>query len=129
MYIGILVENKGPLVCKVSENIGILEGCSISPTAVCSLPSYNDDLLGSSSLSSRGAKTKKPRGRPKKFALSLPDPIFVPSTPSKSCGEAIETWNLAKSLGIKADDDGAVLSALRKSKRLLTMEARNPVLG
>ncbi|CAO2834731.1 unnamed protein product [Amaranthus hypochondriacus] len=103
--------------------------CSISPTAVCSQPSYNDNILGSSSVSSRGAKTKKPRGRPKKLALSLPDPICVPSTASKSCGEAIETWNLAKALGIKADDDGAVLSALRKSNRILAMEARIPVLG
>lgn len=64
---------------------------------------------------------KKSRGRPKRIH-SLQEP---PSTPSKNHLEALETWNLANMLGVKASNEERVLSALRKSKRLLVLEEKN----
>ncbi|CAO2832752.1 unnamed protein product [Amaranthus hypochondriacus] len=68
---------------------------------------------------------KRPRGRPKRTVHSLPEPLCVPSTPTNCNQEAIETWNTAKLLGIKTNDEVTVLSALRKSKRLLILEGNN----
>lgn len=82
-------------------------------------------LYTSSMRTKSNAAPKKPRGRPKRIH-SLPEPLFVPSTPSKSQPEALETWNTAKLLGVKASNEGKVLSALRKSKRLLFLEEHNP---
>ncbi|CAO2832436.1 unnamed protein product [Amaranthus hypochondriacus] len=73
------------------------------------------------------ALNKKPRGRPKKIACSLPAPLFVHATPSKSTCEALETWNTTKLLGVTSSDEGAVIAELRKSKRLMVMEENNPV--
>lgn len=39
---------------------------------------------------------------------SLPEPLFVPSTPSKSHLETMETWNMAKLLGVKSSNEEAV---------------------
>ncbi|CAO2835012.1 unnamed protein product [Amaranthus hypochondriacus] len=78
-------------------------------------------------MTSNSVPQKRPRGRPKKIVHSLPEPLFVPSTPLKSSIEAIETWNTAKLLGIKSSNEAAVISQLRKSKRLLVLEENNPM--
>lgn len=83
--------------------------------------SSNSSMLASVSLTQ-----KRPRGRPKRIVQSLPEPLFVPSTPSTSQLVAIETWNTAKVLGVKSSNEKAVISALRKSKRLLVLEENNP---
>ena len=57
----------------------------------------------------RASKSARPRGRPKKSS----DPGLI---------EASKTWEIAKSLGINVDDENAVLSGLRKSKRILNLE-------
>lgn len=103
--------------------------CCINPTELIPPVSKDSLCLGNESGSSTVFKSKRPRGRPKRVVCSLPEPLLVPSTPSKSIIEAQETWNIAKSLGIKAVDERATLSELRKSKRLLVMEENNPVLG
>ncbi|CAO2824985.1 unnamed protein product [Amaranthus hypochondriacus] len=92
------------------------------------LVNNNSNNLGKRIMSSMEHRAKKPRGRPKRVACSLPVPLFVPSTPSNSDFEAQKTWDTAKALGITARNEKAVLSHLRKSKRLLAMEESNPLL-
>lgn len=82
-----------------------------------------------SSLLANDVPYKKPHGRPKKVACSLPDPLFVPSTLSRSSLEAHETWNTAKLLGVKSSNEEAVIAELRKSKRLMVLEENNPAVG
>ncbi|CAO2834710.1 unnamed protein product [Amaranthus hypochondriacus] len=65
---------------------------------------------------------KRPKGRPKRIVQSLPEPLLIQSSPLNSQDEAVETWNTAKRIGVKANDEGAVISALRKSKRLMALE-------
>ncbi|CAO2813958.1 unnamed protein product [Amaranthus hypochondriacus] len=72
-------------------------------------------IIGSSSKA-------KHRGRSKKRICSLPEPLWVPSTPQTSLNEANVTWNTAKKVGVKNKKEGAVLTALRKSKRLQLLE-------
>ena len=60
---------------------------------------------------SRVIRSSRPRGRPKKSS----DPGLV---------EASKTWETAKMLGITVDDENAVLSGLRKSKRILLLEEK-----
>lgn len=78
-------------------------------------------------LVTKSTTQKRQRGRPKKVACSLPVPLFVPSTPSKSDIEALETWNTAKLLGVKSSNEGAIIVELRKSKVLLVLEEKKPV--
>lgn len=74
-------------------------------TVVCSAPNNNH-----TSTSQQNSRTqKRPRGRPKRAIHSLPEPLFVPSTPSNGTAEAIETWNTVKRLGVRASNDGVVL--------------------
>lgn len=80
-------------------------------------------------LSAQATSKRKPRGRPKKAACSLPVPLYVPSTPSKSLMEAKETWNIAKSLGVRALNEGEVIAELRKSKRIMALEEDDPIEG
>lgn len=70
---------------------------------------------------------KKVKGRPRKVTCSLPIPLFVPSTQSSSVREAEETWRAAKSSGINARNEGEVIAELRKSKRIMGLEAENPI--
>lgn len=79
--------------------------------------------------SSMGNKTRKTRGRPKRVTCSLPEPLFVPSTPSNSNIESENTWETAKKIGVKARNEKVVMSELRKSKRLMAMMEDNPNLG
>lgn len=80
-------------------------------------------------LSEQPISKRKPRGKPKRTTCSLPNPLYVPSTPSKCMIEAKETWNVAKSLGITASNEEEVISELRKSKRIMALERNNPVEG
>lgn len=68
---------------------------------------------------------KRPRGRPKKVSRVATD--CSRGCPPTSCidSEIHETWNTVKILGVSSSDEGAVLSELRKSKRILNME-NNP---
>lgn len=68
------------------------------------------------------APSKRPRGRPKKFASMAPADQNAPPTSLSSELEAIDTWNVAKSIGVSSKDEAAVLNAIRKSKRLLLLE-------
>ncbi|CAO2838004.1 unnamed protein product [Amaranthus hypochondriacus] len=72
-----------------------------------------------------GPLKKRPKGRPKKRACSIPEPLFVPSTPISSTNEAENTWSTAKQLEVSTNYEGAVISALRKSKRLQLLERNN----
>ena len=56
-------------------------------------------------------KSSRPRGRPRKYSNS-------------GILETRKTWETALRLGISADDEDAVLSGLRKSKRILIMEEK-----
>ena len=99
--------------------------CSSNPPQDCRLnltqtqtepPSRNTlNLTPSSQL-------KTPRGRPKK----LKQKQCVNHEPSQQSARAIveaqETWNIAKLVGISPHDEEAVMSGIRKSKRLLILE-------
>ncbi|CAO2834577.1 unnamed protein product [Amaranthus hypochondriacus] len=80
-------------------------------------------------MSQQSFPKRRTRGRPRKGASSLPIPLFVPSTPSKSLMEAQETWKIAKAIGVSSINDGEVVAELRKSKRIMALEENNPVTG
>ncbi|CAO2817543.1 unnamed protein product [Amaranthus hypochondriacus] len=92
----------------------------------CNIVNGGSKLYSMALMSSNSLTQKRPRGRPKRIVHSLPEPLRVLSTPSKSNSEAIETWNTAKHLGVKSTNEAAVISQLRKSKRLLLMEENSP---
>lgn len=69
---------------------------------------------------------KRQRGRPKRIMNSLPEPLYVQSTPSPRELEAVETWNSGKTVGVRSKKEKEVISRLRKSKRLLLLEDDNP---
>ena len=69
------------------------------------------------------SQPKTPRGRPRKKRNQQYDSP-LPSL-SNSRLEALNTWYTAKLLGISSSDEGAVVSGLMKSKRLLTMEDKS----
>ena len=58
-----------------------------------------------------GKSTSRPRGRPRKYV-------------DHGITEARKTWETAQRLGISADDEDAMLSELRKSKRIWIMEGK-----
>ncbi|CAO2814079.1 unnamed protein product [Amaranthus hypochondriacus] len=91
----------------------------------CQKETLGSNLCSNSLGISSSLPLKRPRGRPKRVNHSFPEPLYVPSTPAKGELEAMETWNTAKLLGVKSSNDRAVISALRKSKRLLVMEEIN----
>ena len=64
-----------------------------------------------------GNKSSRPRGRPKKSS-NHQTPLV------NGMIEARKTWETAQLLGISANDEEAVLSDLRKSKRILIMEGK-----
>lgn len=87
----------------------------------------DDIIFGSRSVMAiNSVPQKRPRGRPKRIANSFPEPLYVQSTPSERHREAMETWNTAKLLGVRSANEKAVISELRKSKRLLVLEDCNP---
>ncbi|CAO2826292.1 unnamed protein product [Amaranthus hypochondriacus] len=71
------------------------------------------------------ASSKRPRGRPKRVSKNpTVGNLICPATSSMDA-EIQQTWHTVKMLGVSSNDDGAVLSQLRKSKRVLNME-HNP---
>ncbi|CAO2837916.1 unnamed protein product [Amaranthus hypochondriacus] len=67
----------------------------------------------------------KRRGRPRRKCNSLPVPLSVQSTPTQYSIEAVETWRRVKLVGANTPNDGELISELRKSKRIQSMEANN----
>lgn len=74
-----------------------------------------------------GRSQIRSRGRPKRVAQSLPEPLYVPSTPTYGPMEPVDTWDTVKRLGVETPNDGIVVSALRRSRRLLAKDDANPV--
>ena len=69
------------------------------------------------------SQSKNPRGRPRKKRTQQQCDTPIPSL-SKSCLEAMDSWNTAKLLGVSSSDEDAIISGLRKSKRLLIMDGK-----
>ncbi|CAO2825319.1 unnamed protein product [Amaranthus hypochondriacus] len=65
---------------------------------------------------------KPKRGRPKRVAQSLPEPLYVPSTPPNSSVKANDTWHTVKKIGVKSRNEKGMISEIRRSKRFLVME-------
>ncbi|CAO2817552.1 unnamed protein product [Amaranthus hypochondriacus] len=116
----------GPMSCPVDQRLDAW--FDPMATVECSLSMADGGSKGANGQYVNGGmetNAKKPRGRPKRFASSLPDTLSVPSTPSICSSEAIETWQTAKMLGVSAPDERAVIEELRKSKRIQVLEAKN----
>ncbi|CAO2830673.1 unnamed protein product [Amaranthus hypochondriacus] len=69
---------------------------------------------------------RRPRGRPKRTACSLPDTLSVPSTPLMDSLEANNTWHTATKLGVGCRSVSAVHEELRRSKRIQVLEYSTP---
>lgn len=69
---------------------------------------------------------RRPRGRPKRNANSLPEPLYIQSTPSPRQQEAVKTWNSGKTVGVRSRKEKEVISQLRKSRRLMLLEDGRP---
>ena len=93
------------------------DGCWVDPVILTENIDWFDvdstdsrqNLIVSTPMSTN--MSSRPRGRPKKHS---------------DCGriEARKTWETAQKLGISTDDEEAVLSGLRKSKRIMIMEGK-----
>ncbi|CAO2820631.1 unnamed protein product [Amaranthus hypochondriacus] len=64
--------------------------------------------------------SKRPRGRPKKCIMQPLDSCVEIPLPNNA-SEAERTWSIAKLLGVSSSNEEAVLSELRKSKRLMLL--------
>ncbi|CAO2841234.1 unnamed protein product [Amaranthus hypochondriacus] len=64
---------------------------------------------------------RRPRGRPRRMACSLPDTLSVPSTPSLGSVEVNDTWHMATVIGLGCRNEDGVHEELRRSKRLQAM--------
>ncbi|CAO2820974.1 unnamed protein product [Amaranthus hypochondriacus] len=116
----------GHTSCPVQQNWE--ERLDPMATIECTLL-LDDDLRRGNAVGENGvaelSQARRPRGRPKRMASSLPDTLSVPTTPSLCSGEAGETWHTAWTLGIgcrKVNKVDAVHDELRRSKRILVME-------
>lgn len=69
---------------------------------------------------------RRPRGRPKRNATSLPEPLYIQATPSPRQQEAVQTWKCGKTVGVRSTKEKEVISQLRKSKRLMLLEDQTP---
>ncbi|CAO2837655.1 unnamed protein product [Amaranthus hypochondriacus] len=85
----------------------------------------NKNQLGCVASPTMVMSSKRPRGRPKKKNIQTPIVVY---SPPLNLLEARETWNLAKALGVKAPDEEAVISELRKSKRIMALENKIPIV-
>lgn len=70
-----------------------------------------------------GSVQKKPRGRPRTRVQPCTVIPRTDSSPLNADAEVTETWNTAKLLGVSSNDEPAVLSHLRQSKKLMIMES------
>ena len=88
------------------ENAGIRSSCPNLCTPV-STPLSN-------------SRPSRPRGRPRRSSQQQ----IPPETPSHGSIETRKTWEVAQLLGISSHEEEAVLSGLRKSKRILLLEGK-----
>ncbi|CAO2830779.1 unnamed protein product [Amaranthus hypochondriacus] len=98
------------------------------PHVSLSYPSISETLVARDE-SLMVTPARRPRGRPKKANLPLRDTQSAGQILPKSHFEAVDTWNMAKTLGIKAVDEEAVITELRRSKRLMVMDEQSPNFG
>lgn len=84
------------------------------------LPSCQDSsyLEVNNARRKKDTTTMKSRGRPRRMGNSLPIPLSVLSTPTDSSMEARETWRLAMDIGVTTPKDDAMVTEIRKSKRI-----------
>lgn len=73
-----------------------------------------------------GTTSKRPRGRLKKIVPTFSTEIVHAHDASRSLLEAQNTWETAKLLGITSNDENAMISNLRRSKRLNILEDLSP---
>ena len=66
------------------------------------------------------SRPSRPRGRPRKNSHQY----IPPELPSHGMLETRKTWEFAQLLGITSQNEEAVLSGLRKSKRILLLEGK-----
>lgn len=100
---------------------------SLSRVDVCSPARNRGDVGQQSKKITKTNTSKRPWGRPKRMGNSLPVPLSVQATPSVCSIEAIETWKVAKLIGATTPNEDAILSELRKSKRIQNLEESNRV--
>ncbi|CAO2824891.1 unnamed protein product [Amaranthus hypochondriacus] len=93
----------------------------------CSPVKANDEMGKHSKGTMKGTTSKRTRGRPKRMGNSLPVPLSVLSTPTERSMEAVETWRMAKQIGVTTPKDDAIITELRKSKRIQKLEENNRV--
>lgn len=95
--------------------------CTV-PVTDCVVDNGKSPRAQDSSATTNSIPQKRSRGRLRRVCQSLPEPLWVPATPQTTPNEASNTWNVGKRLGVSTKDDGKVLTALRKSKRLQLLE-------
>ena len=107
---------------EVNETAGWLMVKSVATLRPDSHTCEGQDVLCDDTSSSR-SKPRNSRVRPRNKSNQQQCDMQVP-TLSKSCLETLDTWNTAKLLGISSSDEGAVITGLRKSKRLLIVDGK-----
>ncbi|CAO2822703.1 unnamed protein product [Amaranthus hypochondriacus] len=122
----------GPLSCPIEpledywfDPIASLE-CPLSMEAAEMNARKVDGSKSSTTMVGKTPQSKRPRGRPKRSACSLPDPLSVPSTPSSCSLEAMKTWSMARRMDVATHDESEIVEELRRSKRVQIMEGNNP---
>ena len=80
-----------------------------------------EEIANSNGLTPQMSR-KKQHGRPRKVTHTPCEPLIATKQASNSRMEAHRTWETAKLLGITSNDENAVISGLRKSKRILFLE-------
>lgn len=110
----------GPMSCPV-EQCGdnwfdpiVSVECPLSLVDAENMAMIDRRGVGLNSMVVNTPQSKRPRGRPKRVASSLPDSLSVPSTPLSCSLEASATWKTAKMLGISAHEESAVIEELRR---------------
>ncbi|CAO2840861.1 unnamed protein product [Amaranthus hypochondriacus] len=121
----------GPLSCPIEpledywfDPIATLE-CPLSLEAAETNARKEGGSKVSMAMVGKTPQSKRPRGRPKRSACSLPDPLSVPSTPPSCSMEALETWKTATMIDVTTHDEKEIVEELRRSKRVQVMEGSN----
>lgn len=107
-----------------SNNMTVMELRGVSSEQVERIDEANNENTSETDTGSNDSSPPKikQRGRPRRVVSSLPEPLVVPETPQTSQNEVLDTWNTAKKVGVSARNEGAVLTALRKSRRIQMLE-------
>ncbi|CAO2814039.1 unnamed protein product [Amaranthus hypochondriacus] len=113
----------GPVSCPVQAK----EVDWFDPIATIEAPmSQGNSVTGGLHMSIAANQGRRPKGRPRRVACSLPDTLSVPSTPILDSSEANNTWQMATKLGIGCRSVSAVHEELRRSKRIQVLEYSTP---